>query len=394
MVAGEGQLSRWTRYFTVASASVLVLVQAVPLLGGDRHLMAVLAVFGFICPMIFGMGYLLLPSFVGRTLAHQRLPGIHFVLAYTGTAAIVGGRFLGPDESILSAGIVLWSLGVVLFLGELLWTIRPAIFEQPGLAFSVGNQSGHTARLPLAMIPVALGYLLIGTVALLGRVDLVPRLFPPGFATISHYYAAGFGALLMFAIGVRLMPGFFHVDLPKPGVSVVLVSGAVGPGLLGTFFLRGVWFRAGALLEVIAIIGYAVLVASVYRRSDRLRSGFYGILLGAIAGTVAVGFGLAVVVGGGVRGGVTGHVGLMLTGFFALTIIGYVFQFYPVTTGHYFGASGRTAIASIAGIAIGATLQAAGQVIALPSIERGGALFAVFGTGLYWYLSTRRILPT
>lgn len=392
MVTGEGQLSRWTRYFTVASASVLVIVQAIPLLNGDRHLMAVLAVFGFIGPMIFGMAYLLLPSFVGRTLVHQHLPGHHFVLAYTGTAAIVGGQFLGLDDPILSIGIVLWSLGVMMFLAELLWTIAPEILQPRGLIFNMGNQSDHSIRLALLMIPVALGYLLIGTIALLGRANLIPRLLPPGMAPIVHYYAAGFGALLIFSLGVRLMPGFFHVNLPNRGATVVLVSGAISPGLLGTYFLQGLWFRVGALLAFTAMVGYAVLVASVYFKSDRLRIGFYGILLGAITGTMAVVLGLTVVVGGGFQGALTGHVGLILTGFFALTIIGYVFQFYPVTSGQYFAASRRTAMSSIGAIAIGAILQVTGHVIGLTHIERSGALIAFFGAVGYWYLISRRLL--
>jgi len=60
---------------------------------GEANEAAVLiGVFGFICPMVFGMAYLLLPSYVGETLVDQRLAGIHFVLAYVGVILLVADQ--------------------------------------------------------------------------------------------------------------------------------------------------------------------------------------------------------------------------------------------------------------------------------------------------------------
>lgn len=89
-----GRLSRWTRYFTVASAASLVVSQGVAVRGGTRSLVVAITVFGFVCPMIFGMAYLLLPSYVGRTLAHQRLPGVHLALAYLVALGVLTGGFV------------------------------------------------------------------------------------------------------------------------------------------------------------------------------------------------------------------------------------------------------------------------------------------------------------
>lgn len=341
--------------------------------------------------MIFGMAYLLVPSFVGRTLVHQRVPAIHFGLAYAGTGAIVVEWWLVSDDAVLMIGVALWSLGVIIFMGELLWTTLPTIFARLEL-FESEDDLQQSARLWMLMIPVAIGYLLVGTLALLGRADVIPTVFLSAFPSIIHYYGAGFGGLLIFSLGTRLIPGFFNTSLPKWGTSLVLISGGLGPTLLGTHFWMGNWFEIGALLEAMAMTGYAILVALVYWQSDRPRIGFYGILLGAIAGAGAVGLGVAWIAVGGSPGMLTAHATLIVTGFFGLTIIGYVYQFFPVTSGQFMGASQRTAVISIGAIGIGVFLQAIGQFSAETQLARTGALFAFSGAIIFWYLVVRRNL--
>jgi hypothetical protein len=113
------------------------------------------------------------------------------------------------------------------------------------------------------MIPVSLGYLVLGTIGLLGWAgfDPIPAV---SFPAVVHYYGAGFAALLIFALGARLMPGFFHVTPPRAVTWIVLVSGAVGPGLLAASLWAGVAFRVGAILETVAMVGYAGLVGYVF----------------------------------------------------------------------------------------------------------------------------------
>jgi len=386
----SGKLSQWTRYFTVASALSLVGTEALAAVGARRTLVATVAVFGFVCPMIFGMAYLLVPSFVGRTLADYRLPGLHFGLAYLGTAGLVTGRVTGVDP-ITRGGVVAWSLGVVLFVGILAWTTVPAIRERPAVVLRSGDRPQRSSRLATAMIPVTFGYLLVGTAGLLGWGGFgpLPRVT---FPSVIHYYGAGLGALLIFALGARLMPGFFHVTPPRVGTWVTLVPGAVAPGLLATSLWTGIGFRAGAVLQTVAMAGYAGLVGYVFWQSEWHRVGLYGILLGAIAGIVAVGINVPVAFGTVVPGQLRAHATGMISGFFALTIVGYAMQFFAVTSGRFPGATNRTVLGTILALALGTLLEASGYLSGIAPVSRGGAVLTLCGAVVYTYLMGRRLL--
>jgi len=383
-----GRLSRWTRYFTVASAASLVVSQAVAVPGGPRSLVVTVAVFGFVCPMIFGMAYLLLPSYVGRTLADQRLPGGHFALAYLGSGALVAGRAL-DRVALARIGVILWSGGVAVFVGALAWTVVPAVLDRPEVILRSDEAPQRSTRLATAMIAVALGYLVVGTSALLGWAGLGPV---PAFAfpAVVHYYTAGFGALLIFALGARLVPGFFHVTPPRVGTWVALVPGAIAPGLLGTFLWGGVAFRIGAVLQAVAMVGYAGVVVYVFRRSDWQRVGLAGIVLGAVAGVVAVGINLPAAFGGVAPGQVRAHVATVVTGFFALTIVGYAVQFFAVTSGRFRGASDRGVGAVVAALAFGTLARTGGLLAGVDAVSRAGAGLALCGAVGYAYLVGRR----
>ncbi|MFB6189065.1 MAG: hypothetical protein ABEI57_04205, partial [Halapricum sp.] len=383
-----GRLSRWTRYFTVASAGSLVVSQAIAVLGGSRPLVVAVAIFGFVCPMIFGMAYLLLPSYVGRTLADQRLPAVHFVLAYLGSGALVAGRAL-DRVALIREGVALWSLGVAVFVGALAWTVVPAVLNRPEVALRSDEAPQRSTRLATAMIAVALGYLVVGTGALLGWAGLGP-VSEFAFPAVVHYYAAGLGALLIFALGTRLVPGFFHVTPPRVGTWVALVPGAVAPGLLGTFLWGGVIFRVGAALQAVAMAGYAGVVVYVFRRSDWDRVGLVGIVLGAVAGVVAVGINLPAAFGYVATGQIRAHAATVITGFFALTIVGYAVQFFAVTSGRFLGASDRGVRVVVATLAGGTVVRTGGLLASVDAVSRIGAGLALFGAIGYTYLVGRR----
>jgi len=383
-----GNLSRWTRYFTVASAVSLVISQAVAILGGTRSLVVTIAVFGFICPMIFGMAYLLLPSYVGRTLADQRLPGIHFALAYLGTGTLVVGRAL--DRAVLSrTGVTLWSVGVVVFVGALAWTVVPAVRDRPEVVLRSDEPPQRSTRLATAAIAVAICYLLAGTGALLGWVGFEPvPVFV--FPAVVHYHAAGLGALLIFALGTRLVPGFFHVTPPRVGTWFALLPGAVAPGLLGTFLWGGVAFRVGAVLQTVAMVGYAGVAVYVFWRTDWHRVGLVGVVLGAVAGVLAVGINLPAAFGQVAPGQVRAHAATVVTGFFALTIVGYAVQFFAVTSSRFRGASDRGVGAVIVALAFGTLARAGGLLTGADLVSRIGVGVTLCGAVGYTYLVSRR----
>lgn len=386
----SGRLSLWTRYFTMASALSFVGTEALVVFGARRTLVTTAALFGFVCPMIFGMAYLLIPSFVGRTLVDYRLPGVHFVLAYSGAVGLIAGR-MAEITDLTRAGVVLWSLGVVFFVGVLAWTVVPALRERPAVLTRSEDRPERSTRLATAMIPVSLGYLVFGTVALLGWAgfESIPAV---SFPAVVHYYGAGFGALLIFALGVRLVSGFFHVTLPRAGTWIVLGSGALGPGLLATSFWAGVAFRVGAVLQTAAVVGYAGLVGYVFWQSERRRLGLYGILLGAIAGVVATGINVPTAFGIVAPGQLSAHATTIVSGFFALTIVGYVLQFFAITSGRGRGATTRVVVGTMGMLAVGPLFRAGGLLIAMPALSRGGALLSLCGAGTYGYLVGRRLL--
>lgn len=383
-----GRLSRWTRYFTVASAISLVVSQGVAVLGGTRSLVVTIAIFGFVCPMIFGMAYLLLPSYVGRTLTDQRLPAVHFLLAYLGVGALVAGRALDMI-ALTRGGVALWSLGVAVFVGALAWTVVPAVLNRPEVVLRSEEAPQRSTRLATAMIAVAIGYLIVGTGALLGWANFEPI---PAFAfpAVVHYYAAGLGALLILALGARLMPGFFHVTPPRTGTWIALVPGAVAPGLLGTFLWGGIAFRVGAVLQAISMVGYAGIVMYVFRRSDWERVGLVGIVLGAVAGVSAVGINLPAAFGYVATGQVRAHAATVVTGFFGLTIVGYAVQFFAVASGRFHGASNRGVGVVIAILAGGTFVRAGGLLARVDLLSQAGAGITLCGAIAYTYLVGRR----
>lgn len=390
MVASGG-VSRWTHRFTVASASAMVGLQVAFLFDASYRFVAIIGLFGAVLPMVFGMAYLLIPSYVSQTLSTERLPGVHFVVSYVGTGLLAVHELFGLDSSVATSGIVLWSIGVMIFVGTLLWTVVPALRTSQKLVGLAGPQSRRTTRLATMAIPVGVGYLIAGTVVLLSIAFNFTM--PPNatFSMVVHFYATGFVALLIFALGIQLMAGFFGVVPPAPLAYLLLFCGGIAPGVLATNFYHPPWFIAGAGLESIAMIGYGCLVAIVVYRTNRQRVGLYGITLGAVAGVVSVGVAFGIVTGFFEFLTIGVHVIGVLNGFLFLTIIGYAYQFFPVTSGQFRGATERSGKTTILLLGTGTVLQAVNVAVETYWLRIGGVTFALLGTCGYAYLMMQRL---
>ncbi|MFB6165046.1 MAG: hypothetical protein ABEJ31_07795 [Haloarculaceae archaeon] len=386
--AGSG-LRRWTQAFVLASAVGLIAALLATGVGVDRTTVALLGVVGFVCPMVFGMGYLLLPPYAGRTLADDRLAGLHLLLATTGASALFAGRLQAAPPSLFAAGAVLWSAGVATFVGALTLTVAPVVRERGPAVLRGSEYPQRSTRVATAAIPVAIAYLVVATLGLAAT----PRVLGVAGVTLPqvlHLYATGFATLLVFALGARLLIGFFHVDLPRTGTGIVLLLGAVAPAVLSGSLWRAPRFQVGAVIEGTAMVGYAGMVAFVALRTDRWRPGLWGVLLGALAGAAAVVAGGALAVGAGPAWLVGAHVTLVLGGFFPLTIAGYAYQFFPVTAGQFPGASDRVALATIALLAAGVGLQVGGRPGAVESVRLAGTAVSLAGAlGYAWLLAGR-----
>lgn len=390
MNTGSTGLRTWTQRFTVASVGSFV-GSLLALLSGTNEIAVLFAVFGFVCPMVFGMAYLLLPSYVGETLVDQRLAGIHFGLAYVGVTLLVADPFVTAGIPLRPLGVTLWAAGVLTFVGSLLTTVGPTAVGTVAGTLGGSERSQRSTRLATAMIPVAVGYLLVGTVTLLMTV------VPLGIGTVTvaqviHYYLTGFATLLIYALGTRLLTAFSHVSLPRAVVWLVLMAGAIAPAFLGTFLWIDPWFRVGGVFATLAMLGYVGLVLLVVLKTNRRRVGISGIALGAIAGGTAVVSVVPVAFGFGNPMSLAVHRTLILAGFFPLTIVGYAYLFFPITGGQFTGANPRAARATIGLLGAGVAVQSVGVALQYEPVRVIGILGSVIGAIGCGYLLGRRFV--
>ena len=383
----------WTRYFVSASMLGIVLFQGTQLWGASTTERALIGLLLVVLPMIFGMGYLLLPSFAGTTLATPRIPGIHFVCAYGGGLAFLVGTIFEGFATIQLVGLVLWTFGVMLFFGALASTIAPVARDDPKVLLRGTATPTQSTKLATGMLPVGLVYLLSGTAVLVlvvGGIDETAV----GLQTIVHLYGAGVAFLLILSLGIRLLSGFFHVIPPHRISEMSLLCAAIGPAMLATHLWVSPWFEIGAVLVILAMVGYASIVGFVGFHTDRRRVGIWGIILGAVAGVggivvaASMAFGLDLVPAG--TSPIELHATLMIDGFLIVTIIGYVYLFYPVGTGRFLGATDRIALTSILFVAGGVGLQSVGLVAEVSAVEVIGIGGSLIGAISVSYLIINR----
>lgn len=389
-------ISRWARLFVTTGACFLVAWQVAALAGVGRRLQVVLGVYGFVLHVIFGKAYSLVPSYFERELAFPQAPAVQLPLTLLGTLGLAAGALgVGPTGAgdagqvgVGDVGAALWLAGVAVFLAAIGWTVR----DNPTGA-ATGTGSANADRRPVdraanAFVPVALAYLAVGsygTLAIGAGLPFPLDAYPP---RTSHLLTAGFAALLLFAVGLRLLPRFLVAHPPRALVAVVLPAGALGPALIAAGMPTGRTFQAGAMLEAAAVLGFAAAYATLFIRSDRRRVGFYGALLGAAAGSLAVLLGLSFAFGPVPLDHATAHFRLNVLGLLGLSIVGVAYQFYPPNVGTFAGADDRTAFASLALLGGGLAIETAGLVAGLDPATTLGRALALAGALLFAYLVT------
>lgn len=381
-VAATGSgVGRWTRLFTLAGVACLLLWRVGLLADLPARSAVELAVLGFVLHVVFGHAYLLVPAYFGRVHRSSHLPGVHLALATSGTLLLAGSHFPATPDGTRLVGALLWAAGVAVFVGSLARSLR-GVARDP-----FADASNLAERAAVLVVPVPFAYLAAGSYDLLAAQTAAPRLLAASAAGVSHLFAAGVAALLVFALGVRLLPRFLGVDpLAVPSV-FVLVAGSVGPGLLAVSLWGGWLFRAAAAVEGAAVVAFFVHAVVLFARSDRRRVGLAGILAGLAAGAVAVG------VSGGVAAGwlsparIEGHVALVLGGFLTVTVAGFLVQFYPPSVADARGAGEATTRAALAALLGGALLEASGLALGSSALTSAGrALAAAGAAGLAYVL--------
>jgi len=396
------RVSRWSRFFVTAGAVAFVCWQFALLAGWGRRVGVVLGLYGFVLHVVFGKAYSLVPTYFDRTLRFPRAPAVQFPLTVVGTICLALAAVPGSHPLLDSAGAILWTAGVVVFLGA----VGATVHDNPtGRETATGEANTHRRgvdRLANLFVPVALAYLAVGTYGTLALSTPLPVLvdgYPP---RVTHLFAAGTAAVLVFAIGFRLLPRFLVATPPRPLVVLVLGTGAVGPALLAASLPSGPWFRVGATAEAVAVVGFAVAYLTLFRRTDRSRIGFYGVFAGVVAGVGGAVLGLWFAVDGVTGALVVAHLRLNVAGFLGLTIIGVSYQFYPPAVGTLPGVGDRTALASIGFVAGGLALEVVGlltgtelTVLGRIGVCIGACLFAGIVIALFyerhWQSTIRKV---
>jgi hypothetical protein len=222
-------------------------------------------------------------------------------------------------------------------------------------------------------------------------VSPLPPLLDGLAVRIAHLLGPGFAVLLFFAIGYRLLPRFLATEPTRQIAWLVHPAGAVAPLLLAVGYPAGITFRIGAVLESVAVVAFAVSVAQLVSRTDRERVGFYGPLLGTVLGCLGVALGLYFAFEGIEAGLSAIHLRLNIFGLLGVSIVGIVYQFYPPAVAQWPGANDRTALASIAALAIGVGITAIGSIVPV-LVSPLGELLATAGATLYCYVLTATII--
>jgi hypothetical protein len=377
------QVSDGARRFVITSATFFVLGQFAIVLDTQRRVVVTLVLYGFVLHMLFGKGYALIPSYFDRTLAFGRAPFLQLPLSALGVLGLVAAAYDVPYTYV--AGSVLWASGVGLFVGTIFWTVRDNLLGSETGTSNANAKRASVDRIANFFVPIALFYLVAGSVEQLALAVDGPTLFVSTPSQVSHLLAAGTAGLLLFAIGFRLFPRFLVEHPPTLLVGVVLVAGAVGPVTIAVGLYANLLVIA-LVVESVAVVGFAVTVLVLFVRSSRRRVGFYSVLCGMSAGTLGVFLAALLSVGGRTTPIITAHYRLMLVGFLGLSILGAAYQFYPPSVGVLPGSTDRTALLSILLLSLGLGVQVCGLVGEMPLITTVGEISALAGAVVYAYL--------
>ena len=392
--------SRGSRRFVVAGVCFLVAWQVAVLAGVPRRTTVALGAFGFVLHVVFGKAYALVPTYFDRPLAPERAPGIHLPLSIVGVTGLALGPLPAVPRAVGTLGAITWFAGAAVFVGALAISVRDNL---TGRETGTGSANAHRRRVDRAAnaaAPFAVGYLGVGSAALVvGGLDSasLPRSalrFAGAPAAASHLLIAGGAAALLFAVGFRLLPRLLGASPPAPLVAVVLPAGVLGPALLAAG-LAGVRstvagvapFRVGAALTATAVVGFAVAVLALVARADRRRVGVGAIAAGACFGVLGVGLGLGFAFDALDLALAAAHLRLNVLGFLGLTIVGVTYHFYPPAIGTLPGVGVRSARAAAAALTAGLLVETAGIWIDSPAAVTGGRLVGVAGALTYaWVL--------
>lgn len=378
----RARVSRWAGRTVLAGLCWLPVATVAILLSAPSATVITLALPGAALTVLFGKGFSLVPSYFARSLSIGWAPAATLALAVPAVALLAAEPFAGVPAVVGSIGAVLWLVALLVWAGTLAWTVRGNLTGAETGTVEANADRERLDRLSNAGIPIAVLYLLVGALALVG-VNLGLGWPAAGRAGVAHLLGAGGATLAILTIGFRVYPRFLVSKPPRVLPPIVIPAGVLGPAFL-VLGLGGIpWsLHAGAILEAVAVGGFALAYAITFWRSDRRRIGLYGPLLGVGLASGAVVLALLFVFEATRRPVIAAHRRLMLLGFLGTTVGGTAFQFYPPAVGGLGLSRDETASAALVAFAGGIGVNAIAMVFELELLATAGMGIATIGAAL------------
>jgi len=243
-----------------------------------------LFVLGWVCSVVMGAMYQLVPVALETKLYSERLAKIHLLFHLVGFAGMVwmfnvwNIKQVGHFGSVLVVGVGLfvynlvrtllrvpkWSVTATAVTAALGWL---ALTVTVGLCVAAGKCTYETADALPASSPVgALERGLSAVAGFMARFDALSAMH-------AHAHLGGIGFFTMLIVGVsyKLIPMFTLSELQsklRAGLSIVLLN----IGLVGSFvtiLLRSPWKLAFALVLVAALMVYGIEMFAILRARKR-----------------------------------------------------------------------------------------------------------------------------
>lgn len=250
--------------WTVVQPEILAMYHYSPGAIAVTHLF----VLGWLCSIVMGAMYQLVPVALETKLFSERLAQIQFGFHLTGFVGMVWAFSAWNLKSVALFGLVL-AVGVVIFSYNLARTLL-RVPKWNVVATSVASAIGWVLLAVAAGLVIAVAKSFSETLPTLA--GWVFRFDPLGaMHAHAHLGAIGFFLILIVGVSYKLIPMFTLSELQNPrraAWSVILLN----VGLAGSFvsiLLRSPWKLAFALVVVLALALYVLELRAILRARKR-----------------------------------------------------------------------------------------------------------------------------
>ncbi len=224
-------------------------------------------IFGFIMMLIFGMSYNLIPIFSRRLTFHSnKMIIIHLILANLALAFMVASYLFQDIFTLLHLTFsLLWLIGAILYVANIMLTVRkpPHDYKTP-----VKENTIKLDKIASKFTTSAGLYVVLGAFLLLLQDVIIP------FPVIVHWHTTGVVMLMIIGVGYHVFPRITKVQVPYK-TAYVGILGIFAPLLLALSRMnpRGLQFLflAGAFLEYVAVLNFAVSLIYMVFKSPKKR---------------------------------------------------------------------------------------------------------------------------